>query len=481
MWSPFKLITASAVFCTLAMAEVAKPEVRGCRLEKEVVKLELVDGAYSLMEAVAQFYNGTKDSVTRAEGTEGYSATYRYISLELNDLKHHYTISHQYFLMPHCEMKNHTVVWNDETVLNSTVFSCSPPGGTCGKVAASFNYGCSPLDYPKSKNWVTYVAKRGKCSYLEKSKAAYEADAFALLVYDDSSLTDPRYPLKGSLGSPVFNTVPVFGISANDAKALLGKKDQYVTTQVESSISFGFSGNIFAASKTGDKSNVVMVGANMDSTENGPGVNDNLSGVVSLLKIAKYLTKFKLNNAVKFAWWGGGTNGAYGSMEYALNEDTYNLMATQVYLDANTLASPNHGYLLPMYSPVSKHFGSYFSNKGIPYTQPDFGVASDNLINDLWIFDYMDIPTGGTTTGKLLLKDADAFLKFGGTKNAPYDKCNGLRCDDLSNLNIDVWYNMTKAYAYLIGNYSNSVKYLPENPGGVFMMSNMTIHLPGTI
>ena len=47
--------------------------------------------------------------------------------------------------------------------------------------------------------------------------------------------------------------------------------------------------NVIAQTKTGSTDNVVMVGAHLDSVAEGPGINDNGSGVAAVLETALQL------------------------------------------------------------------------------------------------------------------------------------------------------------------------------------------------
>ena len=89
-----------------------------------------------------------------------------------------------------------------------------------------------------------------------------------------------------------------------------------------------------------------MAGAHLDGVQGGPGINDNGSGSASLLETAIQLKKFekKLNNKVRFAWWGAEELGLLGSTHY-VND----LVATApaalddiaTYLNYDMVGSPN--------------------------------------------------------------------------------------------------------------------------------------------
>ena len=76
--------------------------------------------------------------------------------------------------------------------------------------------------------------------------------------------------------------------------------------------------NVIAETERGRSDNVVMAGAHLDGVQDGPGINDNGSGSASLLETAIQLKKFekKLNNKVRFAWWGAEEVGLLGLDHY---------------------------------------------------------------------------------------------------------------------------------------------------------------------
>ena len=61
--------------------------------------------------------------------------------------------------------------------------------------------------------------------------------------------------------------------------------------------------NIIAETKTGDHNNVITVGAHTDSVTAGPGVNDDGSGTISILRVAEKLSQYSVKNAVRFCFW----------------------------------------------------------------------------------------------------------------------------------------------------------------------------------
>src|SRR3712207_4336636 len=64
--------------------------------------------------------------------------------------------------------------------------------------------------------------------------------------------------------------------------------------------------NLTADTEAGDPERTIVVGAHLDSVEEGPGVNDNGSGSGTLIEMAEEIAKLeaKPRNRIRFAWWG---------------------------------------------------------------------------------------------------------------------------------------------------------------------------------
>ena len=72
------------------------------------------------------------------------------------------------------------------------------------------------------------------------------------------------------------------------------------------------------ADTVGDAGHTVVVGAHLDSVQEGPGINDNGSGVAAVLETARWMKEAGITpaNRVRFAFWGGEEDGLYGSQHY---------------------------------------------------------------------------------------------------------------------------------------------------------------------
>ena len=93
--------------------------------------------------------------------------------------------------------------------------------------------------------------------------------------------------------------------------------------------------NVIAETKEGDHDNVLVVGAHSDSVKAGPGINDDGSGSIGILEVALNLPKYKINNAVRFGFWGAEEFGKLGSYYYVrqINQTESELAKMRAYLN----------------------------------------------------------------------------------------------------------------------------------------------------
>ena len=144
------------------------------------------------------------------------------------------------------------------------------------------------------------------------------------------------------------------GVRQADGQALataLAAGAVNVTLDLTSHTEMAESFNVIAETKQGRDDNVVMLGAHLDSVEEGPGINDNGTGSATILEVAVQLAKSHIrhDNTVRFAWWGAEELGLIGSTAYvdelATQEGELDRIAT--YLNYDMVGSPN--YIIGVY------------------------------------------------------------------------------------------------------------------------------------
>ena len=146
-----------------------------------------------------------------------------------------------------------------------------------------------------------------------------------------------------------------------------------------------------------------------------------------------------MNNAVRFAWWGGNELGSLCSQGYVASLSFEEQLNIALYLDAHALGSSNAGYFV-LDGDDSDSIGT---GPG-PFGSQQIEALLDGYLNtrrvapagadlpgtgDAAAFLAMGIPAGGTTAGTTAIKTAAQAAKWRGTAGGPFDPCYHRRCD----------------------------------------------------
>jgi hypothetical protein len=150
------------------------------------------------------------------------------------------------------------------------------------------------------------VVRRGGIPGLEKARLAAQRGALGvILVTEEPSGT--RFSFGGN--SPI----PGVTISSSDGEALFGLTGsravldaRIVTEEVQGR-------NVIA--KRGQNP-LAIVGAHYDSVPGSPGANDNASGTVTVLELARQLANSPLSERVWFMFFDGEEDGLWGSRRF---------------------------------------------------------------------------------------------------------------------------------------------------------------------
>lgn len=307
-----------------------------------------------------------------------------------------------------------------------------------GNLVLVENEGCEAGDYPADLAGNIAFILRGTCPFGTKSELAGRAGAVAAIVYNYE-----KGGVQGTLGNPTADHVATFGLSGAEAEPIIKKLQKnetvdaiaYIDSIVESILTV----NVVAQTTQGDPDNCVMLGAHSDSVDEGPGINDDGSGTISLLEVASQLTKFNVTNCVRFAWWAAEEEGLLGSNYYvdSLNEEENQKI--RLFMDYDMMASPNFAYQIYNATNEANPVGSeelknlyidWYEKQGLNYTFIPFDGRSDY---DGFIRN--GIPGGGIATGAEGIKTKKEEAMFGGKAGDWYDPCYHQLCDDVGNVN----------------------------------------------
>ncbi|KAI8903720.1 hypothetical protein EDD86DRAFT_230560, partial [Gorgonomyces haynaldii] len=222
--------------------------------------------------------------------------------------------------------------------------------------------------------------------------------------------------------------------------------------------------NVLADSLEGDSENVILYGSHLDGVPAGPGINDDGSGAMSTLELARVFAEanIKPRQRVRLAWWTGEEIGLLGSKAYVQNLVDNNpdeLARIKLSLDNDMLASPNfirgiyHGDTVtgPMRKgciAIQHLFEDYFKSKKLAFDYGEFDGRSDYA-------PFMDhnIPSGGLFTGADKIKTPSQAELFGGVSGVAQDPCYHQDCDRVEQIrgpgkivlqeNLDaLWYSL---------------------------------------
>jgi aminopeptidase Y len=355
-------------------------------------------------------------------------------------------------------------------VPNSTLaFSLTPPtknkDAVFGPLVLVANEGCDKSDYPKNLTDSIALIKRGTCPFGDKSALAGKAGALAAVVFNND-----KGQLGGTLGTPNPEHIATFGISGEDAapfiKELLDGKQVNSSAYMNAIVDAINTTNIIAQTKGGDQENCVMLGGHSDSVAEGPGINDDGSGSITLLEIATQLTKYSVNNCVRFAWWAGEEEGLLGSDYYVSQLSKSENAKIRLFMDYDMLASPNYAYQIYNATNAANPAGSeelrnlyidYFKAHGQNFTFIPFDGRSDY---DAFI--KHSIPGGGIATGAEGEKTKAEAQMFGGIEGEWYDPCYHQICDTVQNLNLTAWELNSRLVAHSVATYAVSFVGYPE-------------------
>ncbi|MBV1781364.1 M20/M25/M40 family metallo-hydrolase [Paeniglutamicibacter sp. ABSL32-1] len=206
---------------------------------------------------------------------------------------------------------------------------------------------------------------------------------------------------------------------------------------------------------TGSSSGGVLVlGAHLDSVEEGPGINDNGSGVAAVLEVALRLAEegSVSRERILFAFWGGEEDGMHGSDHYVEQLSRKEAAAHVAYLNVDMVGSPNAAAFVfdgdgsdseeagPEGSgDIERVFQDILRAEGVQALP--VGFIGDS---DYDAFVKAGIPSGGLFTGDVGTKSEAEARTFGGQAGERYDECYHQACDTIKNVDMAVLEQMTE-------------------------------------
>lgn len=468
-WGRFGIaITAAAVVagCSGAPDPEPPPPVDPAALA-DAVTIDAVMAHLAELETIAREHDGN-----RALGTPGYDASVEYVAEALREAGFEVQTPEFDATMFGVEAQSLTVDGADVPVRALGLSPGTGPDGLTARVVrvpGDETPGCEAADYDGLDVFgAIAVVDRGSCTFAIKEQVAADRGAAALLVVNNED-----GPLAGAaLSEEQEPRIPVGGVGAADGARFAVASSATVTldTRTERQTSR----NVIAQTATGSADEVVVVGAHLDSVPDGPGINDNGSGVAAVLETALQLgAEPDVTNAVRFAFWGAEEVGLVGSSRYVESLPEAERDRIALYLNFDMLGSPNPGYLVfdgddsdgvgagpgPEGSAgIERTFARFLADRGIEVDGTDFDGRSD-----YGPFVAVGIPAGGVFTGADDTKTRAQADKWGGAVDEQFDPHYHSPEDTLDNIDRDALALAAAAVGYGTAVYAGSV----EGPDGV--------------
>jgi Zn-dependent M28 family amino/carboxypeptidase len=383
---------------------------------------------------------------TRAAGTPGYDASVEYVLRQLRQAGYtthlqriRYLDAHELAQPELARVSPDPLAYRYPDDFVSLRYSGS------GEVEApleaidadSETSGCESSDFDGFDGGSIALIRRGGCFFFEKVRNAITAGAAAVIVFNDGS-PGHEGPIEATLLHPV--EVPALSLANELGEELAGQAAAGpVRMRVHTSVEVGQTeaANVLADLPGEAMGEPLLLGAHLDSVASGPGINDNGSGVATLLELAVQARTLGLrpDQPVRFAFWAGEEPGEVGSREYVESlEHPIDEIAAVVNIDM--VGSPNpEPFVYEGDGTIEQALSEAVRGEGLEPVPIDLEGRSDHAA-----FQEAGIPTGGLYTG------ADEPAPNG----RPHDGCYHLACDTIDNVDLPTLEQMADALAIAV-------------------------------
>ncbi|CEG28537.1 M28 family peptidase [Bacillus sp. B-jedd] len=171
---------------------------------------------------------------------------------------------------------------------------------------------------PDSVRGKIALIERGDITFIEKIQNVFDKGAVGVIMYNNTGTSN-------AFGQAAYGqNIPAVSITRAQGLALVEQlKNGPLTAHIKvtgSGLEQRTSYNVIAKMKphkNKDTGQVVMIGAHHDSVANGPGANDDASGVSAVLELARVMANMPIDTELRFVTFGSEELGLLGSYHYA--------------------------------------------------------------------------------------------------------------------------------------------------------------------
>lgn len=448
------------------------------------IGVEAMVGHLTRLQEIADQHGGN-----RAMGTPGYQGSVDYVVNTLRDKGFETDIQEFEVRLPFAEEPDVTVGGTEVTAKPLSFTVGTGPDGVSGPLVAApvdETPGCADADYEGLPvSGAVVLVDRGSCQFGDKQTIAAKRGAVALIVADN--VDRPVEEFGGTLGSTTDVKIPVVSVSKAEGARLRANPARTVI-KLKAGVNVDKTSNVIAQTTTGSTDNVVMVGAHLDSVPEGPGINDNGSGVAAVLETALQMGPSPdVENAVRFAFWGAEELGLLGSSDYVGRLDAEELKDIALYLNYDMIGSPNPGYFtydgnqsappsadgrvprVPEGSAgIERMLAAYLDAAGKPARDTSFDGRSDYDA-----FTAAGIPSGGLFSGAEENMTAEQAELWGGKADQPFDPNYHKKTDTLDQIDRTALEILGRGVGYSTALYAQDI----SGRNGVPVREDRTRHV----
>lgn len=382
----------------------------------------------------------------RTAGTPGYEASVDHVASVLREIGFAVetpTVEFTGFRqLPGARLQVGDATFEGSEELRALIYS--PGGEVDGPVAVLDESGCDPGDFARVQAGAVVLTTGGGCLRRQQAMNAAEAGAAAMLVgYPGRNAGEIFRP---TLLDPGGIEIPV--VSVTDAAVRALQRARTASLSVTTELPDATFRNVVA--KLGNGAATVMIGAHLDSVLDGPGINDNASGVAAVLELARIVAATGLPDgwSLRIGLWGAEEFGTIGSRAYAETLDG----GVVAYLNLDMAGSVNGATLIydepdaaPGSMAITEAYEAWLDARGEESARADLGGSSDH-----YGFIQAGIPTGGLFAGASESGSASSPAGAPSTGDA-MDPCYHIACDTIDNVDVDrvaLFAEATLAVAY---------------------------------
>ena len=300
------------------------------------------------LQSIANAHDGN-----RAVGTSGYAASVDYVFNTLTAWGltpervpfevRRYTPRSATLTVPGLtliEDEDYTLMWYspgaEATAPIQAVDLVLPPGSNPNTSPS----GCEAEDFDGFEAGRIALIQRGSCTYEQKAGNAAASGASGVIIFNEGQ-PGRQDLVGGALSSAHMGTIPVIFTTFALGETLRTISED-IDLETDAETVTLMQDNVVATVR-GDRDTEWILGAHLDSVPDGPGINDNGTGVAVVLEMAYWLSQHEVKDSVTVAFWGAEEIGLVGSSAYAerLSEDDINQIGG--YLNLDMVGSPNAG------------------------------------------------------------------------------------------------------------------------------------------